>query len=1046
MLKKSAKIFVYERIAAWTLRRKKKKTRHFGFSLALTLLVTGFLMLLGMTLIAFLTIDIQVTQTHASRVRARLCAVAAARMALGELQLRVGRDQAVTFPSPNAGNDGWVEAAYTGVPGSNAVSDEPSAIEDPVPLVSGNHFLIAKKESVFGWTEISPAFSSAEGKFPAVRVPWIGDGDAFRSEKKGVVSGSGRFAFWVQDESQKSDAGVIETRASTAQKDIQIRRQLVSPRHALDEVLEIKRGDLQVWREGVSQAGSWGWMELAWRSGSNAEERFPLNPRQHTWGSRGVLADTVRGGLRINWDQKEPVALGDDKLPCSREAWVDFFNREKESLKAFFAKPTIGLPVAPGREAGTPSAGSAVEGALRRFPILSGLRVRFGVFHTHRDAYNRVRFHAEAQLWNPWAYPLTCVEKDFIGVLDFEKMPVLTVTNLNTGGVNRVDMGAFPLGKFTVQQTPSDTTINANLIFHDTARHGMSASGLLAGEVYHFFIPSTESQPEGLARTLSGAKWLIQSDPKKANTPPAGATDGNWLHASHQVEIRGEMPPGGVTLHIREAKGKFATSVASKDYSEPVLTLKNIPFSSFVLQLSGAEFDRAESSGYRVENARFGLSLRLRSNEPERILEALEKVDPREMTLDFSKPEVLALYDVTVDVVAGKDAPLATNSAESFWWDAHQNKHSGSGTTASETGFFSDIRTFDRPSLAAPLSVASLRHLPRTNRPSGVLNPMYPKNREEDSVWFDRAFFAGGWTEKPTTDTDLPPRPWTRNPWLELIKNPTVGSASSTTVTSTESLANQENAAAHCFTRGVFNVNTCEAAPWRVVLARALPEWKRQTAEGVVSTPSSKSLKNTLFRLPFGADQPRLLNGGESDFSDTELRDTTWAERERCEGVQGMRMLDSAFRDRLAAAISLAVKNYQIKWGRGFRSLHEFAASGVLNSSIEEARVNTSSALGKVPAPMSPLRLNSGDVLESLLPAFAVRGDTFKVRVCGAALSTLGAEQSRADAEILVQRLPEFCDTSQSPMTPVLELNETNRFWGRRLKIIYFRWLSSDEK
>jgi hypothetical protein len=968
-----------------------------------------------------LSIELRGTSSYAARAQARLNAKVAARLALGELQMRMGRDRTASIPFP--GHDGWVGAADTPASPSHD-------IPVPVPLVSGFVFLEQPGEPPFGWAEIERESVPPSRVFPAVRVPWV---------EAGALNTNGRFAYWVQDESQKADAGTFETRKSQALPDIQARRQLSSPRHVFDSLWPVRRDDRQSWSENLSAAFTWRQLLLAWNYGSvRNEPPPPLHPRLHTRASRGVLADSASGGLRINWDQRPAGKISDADLPCERALWEDFLHPPP----AFAGKPSAGLQVT----------GMKPASLLRRFPVLSGLRVRFGVFHSHHDAYNRTRFHCEVQLWNPYPFPLTCTEKDFIGLLDFEKMPTLTVSNLNTGATMAVDMSAFPMGKFGVQQTPSDGTVNANLLFSGTPPKGMAAQGLLAGEVYNFFMPSPAAQPEGLARTLSAVKWYIQSDPKKPATPPASATEGNWLHATHQIEIKGEMPTGGVTLHIRQAKGKFSTGIPSREYSDPVLTLKNLPFENFKILVTGAEFDRPDSTSYVVSEARFGLSLRLRTNNPDRIAKALESLDPREPVLDFNDPAVSALYEVITDVVNGRDVPLATTPAESFWWDAGVNSHEATGSGEA----FADVRALDRPIAAAPFSTGALRHLPREQASAGALNPKYPAGREADAAWFDHAFFAGVWhaAEEATlaSPVDGLKRPWSRNPWLEpLQKNPPdrgdPDGAPPGPGPLESSIPSLSDAAAHCLLRGTFNVNCREAEPWRLVLSRTLPAWRRCPAQNETAAPEAKDLRNVLFRLPFGADQPRQNGENDSAQPDEDLRTAGEVLRARSEGMQGFRALDFARCDKLAEELAAAVRRYQDKAGGvGFHSLREFAMSGVLAEAIERSGCNTKEAMGKVPAPVSPLHINPGDILESILPALSARGDTFNVRVRGAVLSLAGKELAHADAEVEIQRFPEFFDASQAPMSIMESLSVQNQIFGRRFKVVSWRWLDADER
>ncbi len=945
-----------------------------GFSLALSLVLLGFLLLLALSLCAFLTLHFQAAGFHKDKIQARLNAVAAARIALGHLQQFIGRDCTAT-----AGSDSGDDCVV-------AVFGAGEKIKK-IPLDSS---VLVSTQGTSG-EETGADFGT-----------WI-------REKNG---GPGRFAFFASDESQKISVGTTESSESIALPDIQARRQLCAQRHEIDNVFSVKRANIAHWRAGLSVAETWKNLALAWLCGGQGDEPFPLSKRIHTRESQGVLSDAAAGGLRINLDRKNPLPA--DVLPCEKEIWEEFF-RPEISLPAFAAKPETGLPIS----------AAGAEFAQRRFPILSGLHIRFGFFNARSDGGHRVRFTCDVQLWNPYPFPLYCADSARIALLDFEKMPRLDVTNRNTGAAFSVDMSAFPIKKFGgSKQTASDGTINAYLDFSDKRRFGMPAPGLLAGEVFNFSMPDPAKQPQGFARLLSGITWKMQTAANKPTKPPPGANGNNWFHAVHDIEICGTMPAGGVTFHLREARGKLPADMRTKDYSPPVLTLKNVPWEDFALKISGKDYSRAQSSSYGTDEAQIALSLKLKNDSPDDIAALLEKIDPRAPVLDFSDAHVAGLFQIETDVVKGLNMPLAASREENFLWAAQKNNH---GDAESDDSF-SEMRAIDRPT-TRPISVASLRRLPVGNKAAGSLHQRYPAGREHDAVLFDGAFFAGAWNE-PAGDEK---RPWSRNPWLapnDMQVRP-----------------EDDDVAARCFVRGSFNVNCAEADAWRVALARILPNWQRKPASDANNPPETKTPENVFFRLSFGAAEPRKLGNATCDFNDSALRACDAATRTRAFGMQGFRALEPETRDRLASALAEKIRDRRRTHG-AFRSLAEFALSDVLPEAIKRAGCNSAQTLGDTPPAYSPLRLNAGDILESLLPALAVRGDTFSVRVTGGVAAPFFPDKTtaRSRAEIVVQRLPEFLDNSQPTMTRPAELNAINKTFGRRLKIVSWRQLDAEEE
>ena len=90
--------------------------------------------------------------------------------------------------------------------------------------------------------------------------------------------------------------------------------------------------------------------------------------------------------------------------------------------------------------------------------------------------------------------------------------------------------------------------------------------------------------------------------------------------------------------------------------------------------------------------------------------------------------------------------------------------------------------------------------------------------------------------------------------------------------------------------------------------------------------------------------------------------------------------------------------------------------------------------------------LTSGDVMSGLAPVLAARSDTFRVRVYGEVLNpATGETTGRAWAEAMVQRFPGYLDDRQEAASLPAELNSTNRRFGRRFRMVSFRWLQNSD-
>lgn len=120
------------------------------------------------------------------------------------------------------------------------------------------------------------------------------------------------------------------------------------------------------------------------------------------------------------------------------------------------------------------------------------------------------------------------------------------------------------------------------------------------------------------------------------------------------------------------------------------------------------------------------------------------------------------------------------------------------------------------------------------------------------------------------------------------------------------------------------------------------------------------------------------------------------------------------------------------------------AASGSPSSAIRVAPFSSPSAF-------APQFLTQGDVLSAIGSNLAGRSDTFTIRAYGEVLNPAQGTSAnpqitgRAWCEAVVQRLPEYSDTTATPNAYSPPSGTTNIQFGRRYKIISFRWLSSND-
>ncbi|HEY9250843.1 MAG TPA: hypothetical protein VIO38_17000 [Rariglobus sp.] len=104
----------------------------------------------------------------------------------------------------------------------------------------------------------------------------------------------------------------------------------------------------------------------------------------------------------------------------------------------------------------------------------------------------------------------------------------------------------------------------------------------------------------------------------------------------------------------------------------------------------------------------------------------------------------------------------------------------------------------------------------------------------------------------------------------------------------------------------------------------------------------------------------------------------------------------------------------------------------------------------------APQYLTQGDILSAIGSGLAGRSDTFTIRSYGEVVNPAlaatdpGYVASRAWCEAVVQRVPDFVDTSLPAETdlaaaPSSAAKTTNQTFGRRYKVVSFRWLNASD-
>ena len=260
---------------------------------------------------------------------------------------------------------------------------------------------------------------------------------------------------------------------------------------------------------------------------------------------------------------------------------------------------------------------------------------------------------------------------------------------------------------------------------------------------------------------------------------------------------------------------------------------------------------------------------------------------------------------------------------------------------------------------------------------------------------------------------------------------------------------------------GAFNVNSTNVAAWAAVLrsvrfpATAFNYLDADVATGTApdtgeTRASEQSGDARFFRFSHSAQETYKAESGLAAGAGNTSAANTHLFR------QGMITLDATKVTALAAQIVALIRGRHAASGP-FRSLAEFlspapdyldAAGGqisILEKAIADAAINVDTAGN--PIEFSSQFLTQGDIMTALAPVLFPRSDTFVVRTYGEAVNpATGATEGKAWCEAIVQRTPDYFDPADDATVALADLtSEANKTYGRRFKVVSFRWLTRSD-
>jgi len=1055
------------------------------------LMLMSFVLLLLLSVTAMTRVNVQASVIQMKSLSARENARLAVLIGLGDLQKYLGPDQRASARAEilsGSNNPYW-----TGVWDSRDNSRLAWLVSGETPDHQIDYTATPDYEEL---VPKSPVTQQGVVSVPSVAI-------------ENNNQSSGRFAYWVEDESVKAKVNLANSFQESSDAEELRAAVTVAPRYGLTAVsdlegLELDLADL----DKVFSAEQY--RSLQQSSISADSDVWQERSHDLTVHSYGVLSDTKNGGLKRDLTAAFNVSTEFSELVNFHESGDRIF------APASVASPTVQDPGGPlweqMRSYYNLKASSSGSVAVRPqtntdagvYPVVTAAQQYFSV---SKDG-NLINLHymPAVTLWNPYNVALESSDYTLVfgrsagGVSLKESYTSFIVAEiiLWQAGQPRVDLyrGPYVYQIRDVRLEPGETRVFSPPSGHQSVSFSSNAltdSGILYNELN--FIPPT-LEP-GL-RILDSSFYETVTEPEP------------WISFRALVQptriasfglFQGSSPQIHDNVPLQQANFLLMNDRSNPRGFERIGPVIFPPFDTPII------FDSNELFGFRyrmnfVSNTTH-ISDRRYANIP-----WLKHYNPRAASLGISPFEFLdetsarinPTYDATLDLLEFRHL-IETDFDNGF------TGYSLSGSGSLDTRLFEITRNTDQL-----ISLGQFTHAPLFNTGIASSNnarqahiqsmsrgrfdnliPAFPFGNSAadpriplDQIafdWgtdvtgvtsygfneFDGTHYDYSWllndvlwdayflsTIPLSGDVELP----LPNPRLRLDQSAAFYNNADND-TELIALRSFNEASAHLMVDGPFNVNSTSTEAWSALIA---------SFSGVpvpVNSPTS-SYNTEIEEAPI----TRLTNNINSPLSS----DTNSYLDEAA--YNGFRILTVEEVRSLAVTIVAEVKL------RGpFMSLSdfvnrsltvdEFGIKGALQAAIDKSGINETfesddidldphnlifnqtrlddslSLLEETPGSSGiNATIAQADIMTKVGPVLTPRGDTFVILAMGTSSNPVsGNSESRAFCEAVVQRFPSFVDPlDDASTTPSSTLSTLNQQFGRQFKIVSFRWVTENEK
>ncbi|MCX6937954.1 MAG: hypothetical protein NTU80_08670, partial [Verrucomicrobia bacterium] len=829
----------------------------------------------------------------------------------------------------------------------------------------------------------------------------------------------GNYAWWVGDEGIKASASMVDQNlgatplsynnsgtklgddwSSTADKATIRKRnqlnQLSQPRPVIEKVVSALMPDTDD-LASLPKVNTLNQLAIVPSLSASAGAALQVKAAFHdmTVLSRGVLTDTTTGKLRINYS---PADTGTPALDSYIKLRPDVTTTDSNPYKSVF------YPRTPSWNAvGTPS-----------WPIfgLSPVMTEAAIFFNFDVSGGQLnlKYWLKVELWNPYTATL---EINTAHALKY----TVTLPSPISFLVKQYDQDAY--NSALSSEPPTTPVLKDSQLFTLTNPGGIVFSGTTGTN-------SITIEP-GRIQTLRGSSSLdLSSNSLPMETYSSAPTSLVAFNATPAVHTT-------VDLQTPVAAGSIYKLQMASDNS----LLQSCTVKSAYTATNGTviKVDPCLAFGYFM-NPFFDTLLRGQTVN----------------YFDLRLPDYALPSNVTPH-------SIITSTSESWTTNPATNTTKHNSANFYNIGWFRQtiwdrISPFDLPRQEL-ISVAELRHLigPTANGLGSVWGA------PEANQLFDKAFFSTVPQNYDWSVDGSEPRP---NRYLDIYKPEGVSPAT------LADLRDKTNSARYQLIRGAFNINSTSISAWKAILGSPSQAWDFATASPATSAFTTKILKNVFFRTPAGAKEINWTLGGTevpAIPTSAEMMAIYW-DNWRSSTTVGRQLSDNEITS-LATRIVALLKTR----GRPFVSLseligstHTVSSAGVGGpptpraQSLLEYAINTASSdrnlnnglngdyMGGGNGSYSSECVTQGDILGKVTPFISARSDTFIVRTYGDVQNPVTDKiEGRAWCEATLQRVPDLVSDSTADVSTVVSPPTASNPFGRRFKIISFRWLTADD-